>query len=244
MKIVGLILCEGNTDQILIGSYLESVSFWTYCKSIKNNPFVKENINWYTNDQGEFFGIWDNGGDVFDSTLVKICTREKSEHIIDNILVITDNDDDEAGSTRPQKILEVLTDNLRIEDNQTIVVNGWKTIEYESGFGKVSCRIGYMLVPLNEQGALETFMLKALSENCIDNEKTIEQVDSFIEGYKSDVYLKSRRERVKARMGISLSIFAPDRSFCIMKEIIDSVDWGKFKTSLEQFELLNELLEV
>ena len=243
MKIVGLLLCEGNTDQILIGSYLESVSSWTYCDNIKNNPFVKENINWYINKSGEFLGIWENGSDIFDANLEKICIREKNEHIIDNILVITDNDDEDAISVRPLKILGVLKEKLCIKDVQDIKINGWISIEYESGFGKDSCQVGYMLVPLNEQGALETFMLKALSENNAENEKTIEQVDRFIGEYKSDVYLKSRRECVKARMGISLAIFAPDRSFCIMKEIIDSVDWGKFKASTEQFSMINKLIE-
>ena len=38
-KYNSLILCEGETDQALIGSYLEATSGWKYQKKTKGFPF-------------------------------------------------------------------------------------------------------------------------------------------------------------------------------------------------------------
>jgi hypothetical protein len=46
---------------------------------------------------------------------------------------------------------------------------------------------------------------------------------------------------VKAELGVSLSVFSPDRIFTTMKELIDSVQWEKFATANAQFERLKEL---
>ncbi|WP_156094542.1 DUF3226 domain-containing protein [Butyrivibrio sp. WCE2006] len=244
MKIKSLIICEGNTDQILIGSYIENTTDWKYQKTFKNNPLPKESVNWYINGKSEYIGILDNGSDNFTRCIEQICLMETNEHIIDSILVVTDNDDESATEKRPKSISDIIESKLGATfSDERLVVNGWCSAEYDNWYGKVSIRLGYMLVPLNKQGALETFMLDALSENLPENKEVINQVQEFLDSFKSEVYLKGRRDRVKAKMGVSLSIFAPDKSFRIMKEIIDSVDWSKFKTTKEQFGMITELLK-
>lgn len=42
-QIKGIVLCEGETDQVLISSYLGAVRGWKYFR-YKNPPFAKEPI--------------------------------------------------------------------------------------------------------------------------------------------------------------------------------------------------------
>ena len=41
-----IILCEGETDQILLGYYLSEVSSWAFFK-FKESPFPEEEVNWF-----------------------------------------------------------------------------------------------------------------------------------------------------------------------------------------------------
>lgn len=237
-----LILCEGNTDQILIGSYIEQTTNWIYVQNLSNNPFAEESINWYQNNT-QIVGIWENGGNDFENSLKKICQREIQEHEIENLLIITDHDDSKAETEAFDKIKGYLRDGLKCSDSDNIKLNEWSEINFEDPFKKVSMNVGYMLVPLVEQGALETFMLNSLSESYDKSSEVVKQVDSFINNFKSEKYLTKRREKIKARLGVSLSIFNPDKSLKIMKEIISSVDWGKLDSCKKQFEMIRESLD-
>ena len=42
-----IVLCEGETDQALIGCYLERVMNWEYMKNEKKVPLPQESIVWY-----------------------------------------------------------------------------------------------------------------------------------------------------------------------------------------------------
>ena len=47
-----IILCEGETDQTLIGCYMEKTAGWKF-EIINNSPFPKEKIIWYK-DKNDF----------------------------------------------------------------------------------------------------------------------------------------------------------------------------------------------
>lgn len=237
-----LILCEGNTDQILIGSYIENTTKWKYVTSKKQMPFEVEEINWYQEDDN-LLGIWECGGYSFKQQLDLICKRELNEHVIQNLLIITDHDDSKAETDRLEEIKNALTHGLKSNDISELSADKLVTVHYNSAFEQAVCNIGYLLVPMDKQGALETFMLDALSQNKEDAANTIEQVDSFIQNYKSEVYLQKRRDRIKAKLGVSLSVFNPDRTFKIMKEIIDSVEWGRLDLSDSQFKMIRDCLD-
>ena len=100
---------------------------------------------------------------------------------------------------------------------------------------------GYLLVPKDSQGALETFILKAFSEKNENRKQVADQVKAFIQHFSSDVYLKSRREKIKAELGVSLSIFNPDKVFTTMDELLKSVDWHSFDIVNDHFKILCEI---
>lgn len=63
--IKGLILCEGNSDQILLGQLLQKRKNWKFVKKLNNAPFNNQNIAWYKNTAEDLFGIWYVGGSNF-----------------------------------------------------------------------------------------------------------------------------------------------------------------------------------
>ena len=237
-----LILCEGETDQALIGSYLEATSDWCYSKGIKNMPFPNERIWNYQRSNGDALGIWQIGGNDFCQAIKTIMQGEKQERIVESIIIVTDHDDADAEVNRLQSILDTISselciDKLKQEDYQNI----WSSIAFDYAFGSTSIRFCYLLIPLDHVGALETFMMDSLSEQSPEKDNVISQSKEFIANFTSQTYLKERREKVKAELGVSLSVFSPDRIFKTMKELIDSVQWEEFATANAQFERLEEL---
>jgi hypothetical protein len=237
-----IILCEGETDQILIGSYLEKIGKWTYFKG-KNLPFHKESINWFTNSEEDFLGIWQVGGNNFTIPLKEVLDLAHLESSIQKLAIITDHDDNDAETVRPSKLLSVIGKELNTEAAVDLQwIGQWKSLTFQDSFKAYSViELCYILVPLNMQGALETFMLESLAEQAPEKEGIICQARDFINNIKSNVYLTKRREKVKAQLGVSLSVFSPDRIFTTMDELLKSVNWAEFQTAHEQFKALDNV---
>lgn len=102
------------------------------------------------------------------------------------------------------------------------------------------------LIPVQEKGALETFIVDMLQNvkdpfMRIENKKMIDQVDVFLKNFHSETYLKKRRERIKSRLSVTLSIISPDRTFSTINEILQSIAWDKYDTYNKQFLFLKEI---
>lgn len=241
-KYRSLILCEGETDQALIGSYLEATAGWVYLKKTSDFPFQGERICAYQKDESNTLGIWQVGGNDFSHAIDVILEGAKKDEVVDNIVVVTDHDDLDAEQSRPQVILDDFSSSLGIETlTKDNYLNKWSPISYNNVFGPSVIQFCYLLMPLEETGALETFMMNSLSEQNAENKNVISQAKTFVREFSSEKYLRERREKVKAELGVSLSVFSPDRVFTTMKELIDSVSWGDFTTAHVQFERLQEL---
>ena len=241
-KYRSLILCEGETDQALIGSYLEATAGWAYLKKTSDYPFQGERICAYKKDESNALGIWQVGGNDFSRAIDMILKGAKKDEVVDNIAVVTDHDDLDAEQNRLQAILNIFSSSLEIEAlTKEHYLNKWSPISYNNVFGSSVIQFCYLLVPLEETGALETFMMNSLSEQNAENNNVILQAKAFVREFSSEIYLRERREKVKAELGVSLSVFSPDRVFTTMKELIDSVSWGDFTTAHEQFKRLHEL---
>lgn len=109
-----VILCEGETDQILIGSYLEQIGNWNYLKDRKL-PFTKESINWFVNSENDFLGIWQVGGNDFTIPMRKVLEMAHYESSIQKLAIITDHDDSDAETVRPSTLLSIIGEELKTE---------------------------------------------------------------------------------------------------------------------------------
>ena len=241
------ILCEGVTDQILISYYLIHQSGWTYFKLNHN----KKNINiahindsaieWYSRGDN-YLGIWPVGGNNFSKqleTIIERCSLENNS--IKKLVVITDHDNEEAEIKRPESLNDVVSNCLR--KKVCPFSNGvWTKISITDDFTmKSDLETLYLLVPTSENGALETFALKAISKNDIYAKEVIEQVRLFIKDFHSDKYLTHQREKIKAELSVSISVFSPDKAFHTMDEYLKSIHWEDYKEFNIQFQELEKI---
>lgn len=243
---VNIILCEGTTDKDLLGYFMFHIVGWQY-KKISRPPFPNTNINWYKLNENNILGIWSVEGNDFTAALEEIAKREKLEHSVERLAIVTDHDDSSAENERFQKVFSTLTKNLCVKNLRPRNNNDWQKIDFYNSFGEASILFCYILVPGNELGALETFMLISLSEKDSLKKKIIERSKNFIanlskdEDLKQSKILQERREKIKAELGVFISIFSPDRVFTTMNELIESVQWENFDTSYKQFQNLRSI---
>ena len=242
-RIKCIIFCEGKTDQDLIGLYLERVGGWEFYQC-KDSGFPKKDINWYRNfGNSQVLGIWQVGGNDFTKDLSELLEREFLEPTVEKVAIVTDYDDESAKTERLERILSVFSYSFsKGEEKIKCDHEKWCRFDSKDSFGTGNnIEFCYILVPINENGALETFMLNALSEKDVEKKRIVEKSRDFVDTFNSEVYLKQRRDKTKAAFGVACSIFCPDRSTSNMKELISSVDWDKYDTVNRQFKLLRQI---
>ena len=85
-------------------------------------------------------------------------------------------------------------------------------------------------------------MLKALCESSDSRHEVADKVHDFVARFntesKYNVFLKRRRDKIKAELGMFVSVINPDKMFNTLGELIKSVDWSKFDLTNSQFSML------
>ena len=233
---MNLILCEGGTDQRLLGSYLERSMGWKR-RNMKTAPFNHYPVIWYAKDGNKTLGIMAVNGTNFSAPLADIMRSEMFEHTVERLAIVTDHDDASAETERLMKIHDVMCRGLGIMPFfDDIVPSQWADVIFFDGFAsRCVIKFCYLLVPLRETGALETFMLEAISENpemC----NVVERAMYFTDGVRatSHRYLKRRREIIKSRLGACMAVFNPDRIFNTTNWMIRAVAWENFEAAHKQ----------
>ena len=125
----------------------------------------------------------------------------------------------------------------------TMVNNKWIRNAYANDY-KLKREIEALLVviPTKHQGALETLLLDAISEDSYDA-AIVEQAGLFVDKTKSiaSKYIGSRRLELKAHLGVTWAIKYPEKVFRFMDEQLRSVEWEKSTALKECFEKLVEI---
>ena len=209
-----IILCEGETDAILISYYLSNSMNFKYVKNIPKELPRLNNINkhlsWYRDNNMQYLTICSIGGCDFESSVNEIMKYNKNandDSIFFRIALVMDHDDESTENT-----IDLIGKSLNM--GNSLLAGEWQSFNYQGGFenilnGEIVC----ILQPDKEYGALETFVLQMLCQNDDDNKKVVSQVKDFINHFSSQKYLKHRRDKTKAELSVSLSIMYPDKNF-------------------------------
>jgi hypothetical protein len=233
-----IILCEGRTDAVLIGKYLEANKQWKYSRKDKqglalNKEDNNQIIDKYQRNE-DWVYIWGVGGRTrFESPLQKIFTINQLDSTLgfNNIVVIVDNDDEE------NDMIQEIAALLRISG---LKGDEWNDIPYTDRFDQRSIvKLMIMIIPFEEKGALETVLINGIVEN--DDENIVDQCCYFVDNIKTTRCLRKRREVLKAKLSAIISIFYPDRAVDSLVEIFTGIDWTKSKAVNQAFMKLLEL---
>ena len=242
-----IILCEGETDLILISYYLEKVKGWKYTgmpKGLTVNFSEQDNkaaCNYQDSKKDELLicavGGKDNFGNFFNEHLKKPIMRTNAGETEYRIALVTDRDDCSV-----EEIEDSITEELSpIISN--IENNVWKTNKVNADLGtKVNIDFLLVVIPKENHGALETVLMKALSKDDYDT-NIVEKSKEFITDIQphADRYIHENRLQIKAQLGVVFSVFNPEKTFSLFKERLVSVKWEKSKVLAKCFEKLIEI---
>jgi len=238
-----LILCEGKTDAILLSYYLEKTCGWTHRNApkgldIKADETKGESVYWYRKENESLLICGVGGKDNFRSFFSdKIQSAMVDSGAFTKIAVVTDRDDRHEKSI-VDSVLSSLNPVITTIENDK-----WISNCYANSY-KQEANVDFLLViiPSENEGALETLLLKAISEKEEDRaivERSISYVDEIHP--IASKYLSKNRLKLKACLGVTWAIQYPEKLFSFIDEQIRSVKWEESKVLERCFEQLKSI---
>lgn len=255
---LSLIICEGSTDLVLLQYILEEIHNWRYIECKRHNNYKDiimnigsdKNTKWFKKNDN-FLCVQSAGGCTkICSTLDSILEINsiKTENFFENIVILTDNDDIDT----PLKFINNLTskfNEFNIFFNSTIINNDWNETTFINTFGD-STYIKFLplIIPFDENGAIETFLLNAIKNNSIINDSetidklVVEQCVHFIDNIDCrNKYLLQRRDITKAKFDTVFVVMTPATAFTERQTLLRSIPWKEYESIQESFKKLSHL---
>ena len=263
-----VVICEGNTDLVLIQYFLEKVYNWEHIKNNDHKNYSKlidkfndnaRNVQWFKHSNGSILCIRSAGGvskipnileQVLDLNQLGLLNK------YERILVISDRD--EVGTE--QKFITDLS--LKFKDfnvifSNDIEHNSWNKATYSDVLKEKSQEVSRveflpLIIPFEETGAIETFLLDGLCENSEKNDELktdkiiIEQCRTLIDSISINCngkYLCHRREKTKAKFETVFVVMTPANAFNRRQSLLRSVPWENYETVQNGFKQFSNLSE-
>ena len=240
----GLILCEGGTDAILLSYYLNKAFGWEFCKkapehlNIRQDEF-EESINWYKRGDDRLLICGVGGKDKMKTFFNKklLSPIINSKDTFTKIALILDRDDKSIES------MEAHASHLFRPIIKEMRNNKWIDNPYADAFEMPNhVEALLIVVPSEQQGALETLMLDSISEDPYDA-AIVKRAGEFVEEMRDSAarYVSSDRMKLKAHLGVTWAVQYPEKVFKLMDEQIRSVSWEKSEVLRDCFQRLGEI---
>ena len=243
-----IILCEGESDCVILSQYFCNRFHFSYQKSQKSADGIGMDCR-YTKDSHTLTiriveGVRGFGGKLRD-TLRENAINTGTQDQFTHIAVIADHDSDNENDRLLQELNEVLG-----EYQLPIFQEGhWChcTQITEMKGRSADIELLFLSIPLDKSGALETMLLSTLEKTEDGRYLAMESrlfVDALIHNReaKSMPYLSSRGDQVKAPLAVFFAVAAPRRIYATQQEILNMVDWSTFseiQKALRAFDLFD-----
>ena len=238
-----VILCEGGTDAVLLGYYLIKVLGWEFSRKAPEHLDIKtsetnQTINWYKRGSDRLLICGVGGKDNMSSFFAdKIYSPMIKWDAFSKIVLILDRDDKsiEAIEAHASHLFKPIVTKMKndrwIEDRYVNTFDVQKTV--------ASLLIA---IPADQQGALETLMLEAISEDPYDA-AIVEGAGDFVDRMQNRAsrYIPNNRMKLKAHLGVTWAVQYPEKVFSLMDEQIKSVSWEKSEVLRNCFHQLEKL---
>lgn len=238
-----LILCEGETDAILLSYYLGKIAGWKYCEKAPKNIDIKkhndnESVNWYKKGKDYLLicgvGGKDNFGRFFET---RIKAPLVTVNAFEKIAIVTDRDSRTVDEIRNSLLRSTGNFFGDIRDGE------WCSNSYQDGYSiERSLELLLVVVPKKYLGALETVLLDAISEEPYDK-NIVEKATAFVRQMRTEAskYIWSDRLQLKAQLGVTWAVQFPEKVFRRIDEQIKNVQWEKYEVLKECFNSLEDI---
>ncbi|WP_373217587.1 DUF3226 domain-containing protein [Ruminococcus sp. 5_1_39BFAA] len=243
-----IILCEGSTDYVLIQYFLRKAHNW---EDFKENTGLRKRLGMarilkhsQCGDEVTIAGCRGSSNLVpgFDFILESNSLAGMESEIYQNIVIVTDRD--EVGTEKEfiNEIQGVLA-SRKVSVESMIANDAWILCRHRNAHGReIQFRILLLIIPFEETGALETFLLKSIANNDTYDEKLINQCNAFVDTVDAEKrYLNRRRYITKAKFDVYFSIRTPAGQFVERQNVLKDVEWEKYTDIQECFKKLEGL---
>ncbi len=238
-----VILCEGGTDAILLSYYLNKVSGWEFCKKAPEHLDIKQSefdqsINWYERGDNKLLICGVGGKDKMSSFFKeKISSPMIKSDAFSKIVLILDRDDKstEAIEMHASHLFKPIVTEMKNDQ--------WIDNSYADTFGMQKTVSSLLIIiPAEQQGALETLMLEAIAEDPYDA-AIVKSAENFVARMQESAsrYIPNNRMKLKAHLGVTWAVQYPEKVFKLMDEQIRSVSWEKSEVLRDCFRQLESI---
>ena len=160
----------------------------------------------------------------------------------DNIIIITDRDELDTENKFIGQIEQVMN-SYGVQAGSEIKNDVWTDCTYLNGHGrKKSVRLLLLVIPFEQTGAMETFLLNTISESDEYDAKIIEKCNNFVDMVDTEKrYLTKRRYITKAKFDVYFSVRTSAEQFVERQNILKSIPWEKYLQIQKSFQKLGDL---
>lgn len=251
-----ILICEGKTELILLSYYLGKVYGWESTEISKNfgkydsrkKPRLKkerqQEQEWYILNE-DMLSLFSAGGNnriakVFEDILKN--QSFASDEPFERIVIMTDRDDERVEEELLKKIRQLCSE-YSVTLHDALQNSQWCAASYENNGDERCMKILPIIIPFQETGTIETFLLKCVKEQ---EEELVNQCTGFVDGLCAidsikERYLKSRGVIPKAKFSTYFAIVSPNRTFAEGDRILKSIPWERYKETQETFDSLKDL---
>lgn len=241
-----VILCEGPTDAILLSYYMEKVYGWSYSKKApksytKIEVESNQEANWYKRGEDYLliYGVGgkDNFANVIKKYISQVLQNYPQEDSFGRIIIISDKDEKDMSEVERFHQQWLFPYASEVKNAQ------WIENSFKDNFGnKQTLYTLSIIIPLEKQGAMETTLLDAISEDEYDKGIVV-QSKEFVCDIRpnAEKYIKSDRLVLKAHLSTVFAIMSPEKVFEHLDSLIKEVPWEKSETLRECFKPLEEI---
>lgn len=235
-----VIICEGKTDSIVINHFMTSQNFKyekDSSKYLKFNTINKQTVDYFKNGS-DVLAIWnvDGCGNIKSSIGQVESLITVGSDVIDSLAIVTDMDFNLSQDIE-KEISSYFSRPITLADNV------WSKYNYQDSFGsQKSLKTLLTIIPHGQSGALETIMLGALENSGNEEKLLVSEVNNFIDDLetKNLRFLDKNRKIIKSKLGCTVNIIDPERTFFDIRAVFDSISWGNYPVIQNHFyELKN-----
>jgi len=250
-----VIFCEGITDRVFLDRFLKSSDLncneisgyedLQYEKIFDGTNKYNKRVDYYSYSDRNYVAVCEVGGCNFFDDVGFIIRREKLEHKVDKIIIVTDHDDETECKNRCRDIFHGISHINGVETSEDQSNEKHRSFVVNNQFAVATIDILFVDIPLNSLGNLETLLLDWICKTTDDDSDPVdrkyvkEESKRFVEKLDKEKCLKSRRDQIKAPLGVAIAILNPARALCTMKQLIDSIDFEQFKDLKELIVILD-----
>ncbi len=244
-----VIICEGSTDYVLLQYYMRKAYQWLDDPSRqqgilrmdrqKSRNLVKDSDVLTIMSTGGCSRLSSGLKEVLDRNYLSI---PGFSTVYSKIVIITDRDEAETELNFIQQMKDALNEYSVICDNE-LENDRWIKCKMPTEI-KEEVEFAFLLfiIPFEQNGAMETFLLDAVGENDPYDKHVIDKCIAFVEDIDPQKrYLSSRRHITKAKFDPYFSIRTPVEQFEERQNILKNVDWENYTKIQTAFHKLGDL---